>query len=83
MSSLLPHPKQIEPIDPIEQLKQEVLEKQRKLIELQQCKLELEMRETNKKIEEEERRRAMDSAGPIGTVSNIIKSKSYYIEFIY
>lgn len=58
------HPsyKQIEPIDPIEQLKQEVLEKQRKLLELQKCKLELEMRETTKKIEEEERRRAMDSA---------------------
>lgn len=68
----MPLPKQIEPIDPIEQLKQEVLEKQRKLIELQQCKLELEMRETNKKIEEEERRRAMDSAGAIPSVSYLI-----------
>lgn len=71
-SSSLPLFKQIEPIDPIEQLKQEVLEKQRKLIELQQCKLELEMRETNKKIEEEEKRRAMDSAGAIPSVSYLI-----------
>lgn len=39
-----------------------MLEKQRKLLELQQCKLELEVREATKKIEEEKRRRAMDAA---------------------
>lgn len=64
--------KQIEPIDPIEQLKQEVLEKQRKLLELQKCKLDLEMRETTKKIEEEERRRAMQAAGATVSLERVL-----------
>lgn len=53
---------QIEPVDPIEQLQKELREKHRKLLELKNCKLELEMREMAKKIEEEQRKGALASS---------------------
>lgn len=60
---------QIEPVDPIEQLQKELREKHRKLLELKNCKLELEMREMAKKIEEEQRKGALASSST--TVSSV------------
>lgn len=60
----------MEPVDPIEQLQQELREKHRKLLELKNCKLELEMREMAKKIEEEQKKNSSS------TVSFLIEKMS-------